>query len=163
MRSTSERGFTFVELLLVLSIMGVVAAIAVPQFSGLIQNYKLTNAARAVWLDLHRARMRAIKERRAIRVDFTATSYTMYRVRVAPEPQDTPIFSRNLAGAYSGTTFDTGYLASVSFGSTGTANSKTVVIRQSPTRRKNFTISSTGRIRQICPGLQEPNSVGVCS
>ena len=96
MQSTSERGFTFVELMLVLIIMGVVAALAVPQFSGLIQNYKLANAARVVWLDLHRARMRAIKERRTMRVDFTAISYTIYRLRVSPEPQDTPVFSRNL-------------------------------------------------------------------
>src|SRR5437016_5137708 len=159
MQITPTRGFTFVELMLGLIIMGIGAAIAVPRFSGLIQNYKLTNAARVVWLDLHRARMRAIKERRTIRVDFTATSYTIYRVRVSPETQDTPVFSRNLSDAYSGTTFDTGYLASVSFGSTGTADSKTIVIQQSSTRRKNFTISSTGRIRQICPGLQAPNSV----
>src|SRR5262245_17235430 len=134
MPSTPERGFTFVELMLVLIIMGVVAAIAVPRFNGLIQNYKLTNAARVVWLDLHRARMRAIKERRTMRVDFTATSYTIYRVRVS-ELQDTPVFSRNLSDAYRGITFDTGHLASVSFGSTGTANSKTVVI-QGPTRSK---------------------------
>ena len=163
MKSTPESGFTFVELMLVLIIMGLVAATAVPQFRGLMQNYKLTNAARVVWLDLYRARMRAIKERRTMRVDFTATAYTIYRVRVAPETQDTPVFSRNLSGAYSGTTFDTGYLASVSFGSTGTADSKTVVIQQSSTRRKNFTISSTGRIRQICPALQAPNSAGTCS
>ena len=163
MQSTPERGFTFVELMLVLIIMGLVAAIAVPRFSGLIQNYQLTNTARVVWLDLHRARMRAIKERRTMRVDFTATSYTIYRVRVSPETQDTPVFSRNLSGAYRGTAFDTAYLASVSFGSTGTADSKTVVIQQSPTRRKNFTISSTGRIRQICPDLQAPNSTGTCS
>jgi len=163
MQSTSARGFTFVELMLVLIIMGIGVAIAVPRFNGLIQNYKLTNAARVVWLDLHRARMRAIKERRTMRIDFTATSYTTYRVRVSPETQDTPVFSRNLSDAYSGTTFDPDYLASVSFGSTGTANSKTVVIQQSSTRRKNFTISSTGRIRQICPGLQAPNAVGICS
>src|SRR5262252_1782147 len=119
MQSTPVRGFTFAELMLVLIIMGVVAAIAVPRFNGLIQNYKLTNAARVVWLDLHRARMRAIKERRTMRVEFNVTSYTTYRVRVS-ELQDTPVFSRNLSDAYSGITVYIGSPASVSFGSTGT-------------------------------------------
>ncbi len=144
MQSTPERGFTFVELMLVLMIMGVVAALAVPRFSGLIQNYKLANAARVVWLDLHRARMRAIKQGVTMRVDFRATSYTIKRVDTS-----VVVFSRQLSGDYPGISVSlNGTSQSVSFGSTGTADNRTVVI-QGPTRSKSFTVITTGRLGAI--------------
>src|SRR6267378_1990714 len=102
MQLKNTRGFTLVELLIALMIMGIMAAIAVPRFSGLIKNYRLTNAARIVWLDLHRAKMMAIKQGRTMRVDFTATSYNIVRVDTAAV-----VLSRNLSVHYPSVTFDT--------------------------------------------------------
>lgn len=138
-------GFTLLEVLMALMIMGIIAAIAVPRFRGLIKNYQLMNAARVVWLDLHRAKMMAIKQGRAVRVDFTATAYHIVRVDTAAV-----VLSRHLAVDYPSITFDTtGTTSSVSFGSTGTANGGTIVIQHSPTSSKHFTIALTGRIGQI--------------
>ena len=138
-------GFTLIELLIALMITGIIATIAVPRFSGLIKNYKLTNAARVVWLDLQRAKMMAIKQGRTMRVDFTATSYNIVRVDTAAV-----VLSRNLLVDYPSVTFDTtATTPSVSFGSTGTANGGTVVIQQGPTSSKQFTIALTGRIGPI--------------
>ncbi len=145
MRIKDTIGFTLVELLIALMIVGIIAAIAVPRFSGLIKNYKLTNAARVVWLDLQRAKMLAIKQGSTMRVDFTATSYNIVRVDTA-----TVVLSRNLSVDYPSITFDTtATTPSVSFGSTGTANGGTVVIQQGPTSSKHFTIALTGRIGRI--------------
>jgi len=145
MRLKNTSGFTLVELLIALMITGIIAAIAVPRFSGLIKNYKLANAARVVWLDLHRAKMMAIKQGRSMRVDFAATSYNIVRVDTA-----TVVLSRNLSVDYPSITFNTTETTpSVSFGSTGTANGGTVVIQQGPTSSKHFTIALTGRIGQI--------------
>jgi len=144
MKSRNDIGFTLAELMICLMIMGLVAALAAPRFRGLVKNYKLTNAARVVWLDLHRAKMMAIKRGKTMRVDFTRTSYNVLRVDTGAVA-----FRRDLSGDYPGITFNTtATTASVSFGSTGTANGGTVVI-QGPAGSKSFTIAFTGRIGQI--------------
>src|SRR5919197_576509 len=116
MQSKNARGFTLVELLIPRMIMGIIAAIAVPRYNALIKNYKLTNAARVVWLDLHRAKMMAIKQGKTVRVDFTATSYSIVRLDTTAV-----LLSRNLSVDYSGITFNTtATTPSLSFSSTGT-------------------------------------------
>jgi len=145
MQIKNALGFTLIEILIALMIMSIMAAIAVPRYNALIKNYKLMNAARVVWLDLYRAKMMAIKQGRAIRVDFTAISYSIVRVDTAAV-----LLSRNLSVDYPGITFNTtATTPSVSFGSTGTANGGTVVIQQGFTSSKHFTIALTGRIGQI--------------
>jgi prepilin-type N-terminal cleavage/methylation domain-containing protein len=145
MQIKNALGFTLVELLIALMITSIIAGIAVPRYNTLIKNYRLANAARVVWLDLHKAKMMAIKQGKSMRVDFTATSYNIVRVDTAAV-----ILSRNLFVDYPNISFNTtATTPNVSFGSTGTANGGTVVIQQGPTSSKHFTIALTGRIGHI--------------
>ena len=138
-------GLTLVELLVALMITGIMVAVSVPSLNGLLQSYKLMNATRIVWLDLHKAKMMAIKQGRTIRVDFAATSYNAVSVDTA-----TVVLNRNLSVDYPGITFNTtATTASVSFGSAGTSNGGTVVIQQGSASSKRFTIALTGRISKI--------------
>jgi Tfp pilus assembly protein FimT len=139
-----ESGLTLVELTIVIMTIGILAAFTAPQLRGLINSYQLSGAAKLVWVDLHRARMIAIKENGTIRVDFTSTSYTVVRVTTGAV-----IFSRNLSSNYPTITIRiTGN--SVTFGSTGTVPppSKTIQV-QGLSHSKSFTILATGRIGNI--------------
>jgi len=65
-----DAGFTLMELLLVIVIMAILAAIAIPGFSGWLPDYRLRQAARALYSNLQRAKMNAIKSNSEWRVYF---------------------------------------------------------------------------------------------
>jgi type IV fimbrial biogenesis protein FimT len=56
-----QQGFTLIEMLLVMTIAGVLSAIAAPSFSQLATSLQLTSATNAVVASLHLARNEAIK------------------------------------------------------------------------------------------------------
>jgi len=67
----SERGFTVIELLAVISIMMVVTAIATPSFYYWLPKYRLSAGARQIAADLQLARMKAISQNTSYRLRFT--------------------------------------------------------------------------------------------
>jgi prepilin-type N-terminal cleavage/methylation domain-containing protein len=140
----NERGFTLVELLIGAMIISIMGAFATPQFGTTLRAYRLNGATRVIWGDLQKARLMAIKENRAIRVDFAGSTYEIVRVATAEV-----ISRRNLAADYPGITFSITN-NTITFGNTGTAGggSKTVQV-QSTTGSKSFTILTTGRIGNI--------------
>ena len=142
-------GFSLIEVLIVLGILTIVAAIAVPQIDSMLESHRLSGAARTIWSDLHKARMTAIKENRNIRVNFNGettlrTAYTIDR------PGTTPlevIFTRNLEDDYP----DVRVRSSgddTTFNSRGTVDGTTITV-ESFGRAKEFTVVWTGRIRGI--------------
>lgn len=57
----NSRGFTLIEVLIVIGIIGVMAAIAIPAISSWLPNYRLKAAARDVYSSMQKARMIAVK------------------------------------------------------------------------------------------------------
>ena len=49
---TSENGFTVIELLIGAMIVAILGVVAAPQFTGLLQRFRLNGATRVVWGDL---------------------------------------------------------------------------------------------------------------
>jgi type IV fimbrial biogenesis protein FimT len=141
MRLQHEHGFTLVDLLIAVVILGIVALVATPQLSGFLRGYRLQGAAQLVWVDLQRARALAIKEGTTMRVDFTPTIYVVVR----PATNEVR-FRRDLARDYSGITVEVP-TNSVAFTSTGAAlpPSRTVEI-QGPGGSRRVTILPTGFI-----------------
>jgi prepilin-type N-terminal cleavage/methylation domain-containing protein len=141
----NQRGFTVLELVLAIMIMGILTAASVPQFSILLRTYRLNAATNVVWGDLHKARIIAIKENRAIQVNFTtSTSYNIVRVGTGQV-----IHTRNLLTDYPGTTVNINNNP-MTFGSTGTAGFGGATVQvQNPAGTKSFTIATTGRIGSV--------------
>jgi len=79
-RADQVRGFTLLELMLVLAVLGVISAMAIPAVLNTTRQIKLAANARAVERELQGARMKAVRSNRAIRVRFNCPATGQYRM-----------------------------------------------------------------------------------
>ncbi len=71
-----QRGFTLLEVIIVMAIMGIVAAIGFPAFSEWNEKQAVRSAAQAVLAHMKQARIMAVADNRSVSITFTSTSYT---------------------------------------------------------------------------------------
>lgn len=74
MKGKNNKGFTLVELMIVVVLMAILAAIAAPAYRNYMARSRLNGAARLVLTDLASARMDAVKMNRRVEVYFTGGS-----------------------------------------------------------------------------------------
>jgi prepilin-type N-terminal cleavage/methylation domain-containing protein len=79
-RADNVRGFTLLELVLVLAVLAVISAMAIPAFLNTTRQIRVAANARAVERELQGARMKAVRSNRAIRVRFNCPSTGQYRM-----------------------------------------------------------------------------------
>ena len=74
-----SKGFTMIELMITLAVLGILVAIAIPSYNSMMPRYRLSGAARLVATDLMRARMQAVKLSTNVTVAFNSStdSYTI--------------------------------------------------------------------------------------
>ena len=75
-RPTGVAGFTILELLMVLAIMGIIAGTAIPNIDNALKAYRADSAARQVLNDLQATRMLALSQNVRYRMLFTANGTT---------------------------------------------------------------------------------------
>jgi general secretion pathway protein H len=135
----NQKGYSLLEVLVVLAILGLLLAISLPQINILTINYRLTGATRLVWGDLQNAKMTAIKTNQSVTVTFnTLTSYSFPR-------GDGMNFTRDLSKEYPNVTALKNGGGTITFGSTGMTQNTTVTIQGSQ-GNKTITLLWTGRI-----------------
>ena len=152
LRHARSAGFSFVELVVVMLIVGIVAAVATPTFYRSLQFHHLESAARRVKLDLEQVRHAAQVKSQAQSITFTGpTSYTL-SAGVQGMDNSGPVYSVDLAETpfeMSSMTINFGGPTSVSFDGYGTASASGTIVLALGGKTRTVTLNSTSGLITI--------------
>ena len=80
MSPSDSRGFTLIEILLVVFVIGTTLAVAVPAVSEAMRTYALNNARQSIVSAVRSARYTAVSKNRTVRVRFNCPSANEFRI-----------------------------------------------------------------------------------
>lgn len=135
------------ELIIVIAVLAIMAAIAIPSFISLLPGMRLNGAARQVMTDLMDARMKAVKLNHRAKIYFGSSSYTICddaddNGTVASGEGD--VKTRNIQAEYHDVTL--AKTADPVFQSRGTATGTTVTVTNS-SGSKYVKVAISGRVK----------------
>ncbi|WP_371371398.1 Tfp pilus assembly protein FimT/FimU [Sporomusa aerivorans] len=145
-RLLQQDGFTLIEIVLLISILGVAAALAIPKLGTSIARYELDNTARQLMADLRWMQQLSINTGEGVipRMTFSSSAPYSYSVTVSARSRKTVKLPASVSVVNSYISFNTGGLPEEPerFGTTVTLHSTKI----SGLNRK-IIIDSRGRVR----------------
>jgi type IV fimbrial biogenesis protein FimT len=75
MKKTLNAGFTLIELMIVIAIIAIIAALAVPSYQDMLERNRLKEAAESLASDMRFARTEAIKKSKDLRLTLIAATW----------------------------------------------------------------------------------------
>jgi type IV fimbrial biogenesis protein FimT len=148
MQKKTVSGFTLIELMIVIAIIGIMAAIAAPNFRAYMSSNRLKGATRQVMSDLMSARMQAVSNNNKFRLIFDndGINYTILDDLNDNNAADSgePTVTKNIQTDYHDVTFSS--TANPIFTPRGTASVGTTVTLTNTSGVRNVFVALTGRV-----------------
>ena len=142
----SARGFTMIELLVIIVMVGMLLAIALPRFAEQRRRLQVDTAAHQLAGDLRRTQVEAIRSNRT--VELAPTGASTYNIQSVPTVLVPAVTVFNTRSFQDNVTFGVGSAANVrmaSFGPPLTVGGAVFIVR-SGAAQKTVTVSAAGRV-----------------
>ncbi len=142
---TSARGFTLIEMVVAVAVLGILAVVAAPAIGEYLATQRLKGAAEELQTDLQFARMESVQRNAAVTVTLAGTGYTITRGATA-------VKSVTIGGG-----------SSVSGGATMVAVFDPVRTTATITNGPDITVANTATSRTLRVSLSTMGRVSICS
>ena len=136
MKIKSSRGFTVIEMVIVIAIIAIAVSVAAPNFNSFRQNTNLKEAARDISSDISLYRQRAVSENIGYRINFNASAntYTIQKQTALASTIYNDLTTKNVGAGnanivISGTPGFSGGVTYVTFNPRGTSGAGSLMLK----------------------------------